>query len=373
MNLRLPAAQALPYAQLTVAAYRVMGFAVLTAILVGMVSYLGINVFFLVSTRWILPAIVSPTDERVLALRSQIAQHAALRAKLVAERELADAGLRDARRRAAVQTAFAARARAAVEAEIADLSASLGKLGSLVDQHRTSEASAATASDALADYSREQLEIELRARVIDRDEYIRGQYQLAQIADTRVSMAGRNLELERERRAVEREIAALRSLLEAPAEFGSGRFDDSLTPEVLVLAQELALGELERQRSVDGLATADASFDAIDTAIQQFDDLLASLENSAYLEALDKKLTVAFVPYENLEDIGVRERLFGCHLGVLACVEVGEIVRILEGEVMLDHPLGNDKLRGRMVQVDIDEPEWAQEKVLFTGRAAVLW
>lgn len=366
------ASKAPPLAQLAVAAYRVLGFSVLTAILVGLVSYLGINVFFLVSSRWVLPAIVSPTDERVLLLRSQIAQHSALRAKLLAEREVAEAALRDARRLVTVQGAFAERARAALTADLADRAADLRLLTRLATQQRTSEADAASASDALAGISREQLDAERGARVIDRDEYIRGQYQLTQMADARVSMAGRNLEIVRERRAVEREIAALRSLLAAPAAFGTGELDGTLTPEVLLLAQELARGELERQKAVDGLETAKTTLGAIDIALEQYDQLLGSLENSAYLEALEQRLTIAFVPYDNLGSISAGERLFGCHLGVLVCSEIGTIVRVLEGEVMLDHPLRRETLRGRMVELDVEEPLWAQEKVLFAGRAPLL-
>jgi hypothetical protein len=185
-------------------------------------------------------------------------------------------------------------------------------------------------------------------------------------------MAGRNLEIVREQRAVEREIAALRSLLAAPAAFGTGDVDGTLTPEVLLLAQELARGELERQKATDGLETAKTTLGAIDIALEQYDQLLSSLENSAYLEALEQRLTIAFVPYGNLGSISAGERLFGCHLGVLLCSEIGTIVRVLEGEVMLDHPLRRETLRGRMVELDVEEPLWAQEKVLFAGRAPLL-
>jgi hypothetical protein len=367
-----PAPSGAPLAQLAVAAYRVLGFAVLTAILVGLVSYMGIHVFFLVSSRWMLPAIVSPTDERVLVLRSQIAQQTALRARLVAEREMAEAALRDAHRLVEVQNAFAERARAAVEADLADRQRYLARLTSLSSDQRTSEADATAASDALASVSREQLDAEHAAGVIDREEYMRGQYQLTQMADMRVAMAARGVEIARERRTVEREVRALRSLLEAPAAFGTDDAGGELTSEVLRLAQELARGELERQKAIDGFETAKTTLGAIDVALEEYDELLGSLEGSAYLEALEQRLTVAFVPYENLGSIADDDALFGCRIGVLICSEIGKIVRVLEGEVVLDHPLRRESMRGRMVELEIADASWAQEKVLFAGRAPLL-
>jgi hypothetical protein len=369
----LPSLDRAQIAGLAVAAYRVIGFAALTAILLGLVSYLGINVFFLFSTRWVLPAIVSPTDERVLALRAQVAQQTALRAKLVAERELGEAALRDARRLVEVQIACSARARAAVEADLADRRRDLARFDALLSLQRRSEADASAAAEALASMTRGQLEAERAARVIDREEYVRGQYQLTQMADARTAMTGRGVEIARERRKVEREIAALDALLAAPKSFGAGENAAALTPEVLRLAQELAHGELAREKAVDGLETAKATLGAIDIAIEQYDELLGSLENSAYLEALEQKLTVAFVPYENLSSIEEGEDLYGCHLGVLACKRIGGVVRVLEGEVVLDHPLRREAMRGRMVQLDVADAHWAQEKVLFAGRAPLLF
>ena len=60
-------------ATLTVAGYRMLGFAVLGVIVVVLLGYLATRLFYLVDRTWVVPTIVSPTDERVLALQTELA------------------------------------------------------------------------------------------------------------------------------------------------------------------------------------------------------------------------------------------------------------------------------------------------------------
>src|SRR2546421_6390274 len=84
--------------KLLVGAYKLAGLAILTAILLGLISYLGLNVFYLFHHAWVRPTVVSPTDSRVLELSSQLAQQASLRDKLRAERASLQANLDDSQR-----------------------------------------------------------------------------------------------------------------------------------------------------------------------------------------------------------------------------------------------------------------------------------
>ncbi|MFL5300461.1 MAG: hypothetical protein ACJ79R_08980, partial [Anaeromyxobacteraceae bacterium] len=69
-----------------VALYKALGLAALAVIFLGLASYLGTQGFYLVSTRWVSPTIVSPLDERVLRLDTEIAEKATARDHLLAER-----------------------------------------------------------------------------------------------------------------------------------------------------------------------------------------------------------------------------------------------------------------------------------------------
>jgi nucleotide-binding universal stress UspA family protein len=72
-----------------VSTYKVLGFTVLTVIVLGLVSYLAQNLYYWLSSSWIEPTVISATDERVMALSAKLAETSSVRDKIAAD--LADA------------------------------------------------------------------------------------------------------------------------------------------------------------------------------------------------------------------------------------------------------------------------------------------
>src|SRR5262249_11446203 len=72
-----------------VAVYRLMGFAVLTLIVVVLVGYIATTLFFYASHTWIVPTVVSTSDDKVVALQTQLAAQQNQRDKIAGD--LADA------------------------------------------------------------------------------------------------------------------------------------------------------------------------------------------------------------------------------------------------------------------------------------------
>src|SRR4029453_17098179 len=75
--------------------YKIAGLVALTAILVGLVGFLVINIFYFFDHTWVRPVVLSPTHQRVVEASTQLAD-AKLRAgqltseKLEVEAELAE-------------------------------------------------------------------------------------------------------------------------------------------------------------------------------------------------------------------------------------------------------------------------------------------
>ena len=57
-----------------VTAYKLIGFLLLTVILIGIVSFVGLHAFYLVDRSWVKPRVVSPGDPEVVELRSRLAE-----------------------------------------------------------------------------------------------------------------------------------------------------------------------------------------------------------------------------------------------------------------------------------------------------------
>ena len=98
-------------------AYKALGSVLLALILGGLVSYLGVQVFFFVNHSWLTPTVVSPTDPEILQLNAQLAQQAASRDKLLAERRELEARMEQAERLLGSEKDFQERFRVALGSE----------------------------------------------------------------------------------------------------------------------------------------------------------------------------------------------------------------------------------------------------------------
>ena len=59
--------------------------------------------------------------------------------------------------------------------------------------------------------------------------------------------------------------------------------------------------------------------------VERQDALIATLKKSAYLRALTDKVTIAFVPYGNLENAKTGTDLYACKVAMVMCRKVGNV------------------------------------------------
>jgi hypothetical protein len=347
--------------KLIVSAYKLIGFAVLTAILAGLISYLGLNLFYFFNRSWVTPTIISPTDERVLQLNTERAQQESLRDKLRAERAELLANLHDNDRIIAVQQQFQESYSRAVQADRRDRAAELAKLHSLARAYLQAKAEIESSNEAYSRLSRQRGQDLAAANLIAEDAQINSDYQLAQIAHANLTLEEKEVELDTKTALLRREEEALGAAL-AP------RDGAQLSYDALRIRQEYQRSVLEAERARESRGAIARGISALDASIARFDRILNTIERSPYLLALDRKVTVAFVPYANLPGLSRGQALFGCRLRVLACSTMGKVVDILPGEVAVKHPLHNTMLRGQMVQIELGEASAAEQPVLFAGR-----
>ncbi len=355
-----------PLNSVLVNAYKTIGFAILTVILLGLVSYIATNLFYFVSSSWLTPTVIAPTAERVLALNTRLAEQSTQRDRLAAERALIAANLADADRIIAMDEKFEESFRRAVSADAAERKRELGKLRALVQDYEDAKRDIGESNRAFADMSRERNDEMKQANLIDKDEYLTGNYQLSQIASSNLQLAEKAVELDARASELSREADAL----DATA---SNLGADVLSYDVLRIRQELQRATLELAKAKDTRRALDESLRAADKGIARYDRMLKSLEESPLLRAAEGKVTLALVPYDNLPSVKKGAKLYSCAVGFIFCRKVGTVAEVLPGEMEVRHPIHATKqLRGQAVRLELTVPRAAEETVLFAGRPLYL-
>jgi hypothetical protein len=342
-------------------AYKVVGVVVLGAILAGLLSYLTLQGFFVFSRRWIAPTILSPTDERVLRLSVQLAEQTAARDRLVAEKRDLQARLDDVERGLAQQRTFQQQFRNALQAERAVRSHELSLWLALRAKYVTTQDDVVTANHAYAGLARTREDSLFATHLVDRERYLTTNHQLAEMSASELSLAEKGID-------IESRIARLQRDLRSISFMGSGaKGDAALSIDLLKLEQDYV-------HSVSDVAKASAQRDNLleqirmtTSSLERFDRLVSSLRNSPYLRAIEDHVTIAFVPYENLEHTFEGTPLYRCVLELIACKRVGVTGQLLDGEVTEQHPIRNNVLRGAMVEIRLEDGAGAREKLLHVG------
>jgi hypothetical protein len=236
--------------------YKVAGLIALTAILVGLISFLIVNIFYFFDHTWVRPVVLSPTHPKVVEANSQ---------------------LTDARSRAS----------------------------------------------------------QLRAEKLD----IEGQ------------LVGIDLKVGRDDRIIAEGIG----------------YDSPRSPEAWLVHDKIENAKLDKELETAHKAPLKARLEALAMLIKDQDALLDKLDRSPYLRALNSKAVLAFVPYQNLRNVKLGTKLYGCSWGLVMCSRVGEVTQTIDGEVENIHPHDESVQRGIMVEIKLSTPSAEGETVLFAG------
>jgi hypothetical protein len=236
--------------------YKAAGLVALTAILVGLVGFLVINIFYFFDHSWVRPVVLSPTHQRVVEASTQL-------------------------------------------------------------------------SDA-----------KLRA---------------SQLISERLELEGQLAEIERVVASDDKFIAEVGAAVDAPK-----------TAEQWLMRREMEKVKLEKENMSGRRVPLGQRVESLKLRIKDQDAVVGRLVQSPYLKAIENKVTLAFVPNQNLKNVKLGTPLYGCAWGLVWCKKVGTVKAVLDGEVQDIHPHDESIQRGLMLEVDVTD--WgASETVLFAG------
>lgn len=340
--------------------YKAMGFFILGGILFALASYLGMHSFFYTSESWIAPIIISSSDEEVIRLYGHAAEQKMEREKVLAHARELQVRLADVERIIQTERRFQQRFMEAVENDRRLRADELRRLREILETSREVRDQIELSNQAFAGMARKRANELMSARLVDREEYLTLEHQLAQMARTNLSLA----ETEAGIAGKISELFARSTALDSIGKSGGG---SKASVDVVLLEREYLKSSLALARAAEEEGALRENLEATMRAVRMYDEILRSIENAPRIRAIEGKLTVAFVPYENLPNATPDAPVYGCAIGVVLCKEVGRISERLEGEVTARHPVRNKIIRGIFVEVDFSEPDWAEKDVLHVG------
>ena len=174
-----------------------------------------------------------------------------------------------------------------------------------------------------------------------------------------MSLAEKNVELDKRTADLLRETDSLGAIV---AGTNGGRH----SYEVLRMLQDMKRAEVELAKARDNRA-------AIGKSVGRYEQMVRTIQDSPYLRAAERKDTIAFFPYDNVDKVKPNAPLYACAVGLFFCTRVGKVVSVLAGETLFKHPLNNTMLRGQSVQLQLDDPKTGERPVLFAGGRPVLF
>ncbi|MFP2926153.1 hypothetical protein ACLESO_13215 [Pyxidicoccus sp. 3LG] len=354
---------------IVVSAYKFMGSVLLALIMLGLISFLTVQGFFLVSRSWVTPTVVSPTDPQILTLNTQVAAQTSARDHVLAERRTVENRIADAERIIAAEGAFQQRFKVALRGERVSREKVAKRLAELRRELGTAREEIVQSNRAFSGLTRVRTDALYGARLLEQEDKLTANHHLAQLAQSNLSLAQSTVDLETRLESLQRETAGLVAVQNG---LGKDATPDGMTADVLLLEREYTHSALEQARAEATLKALKEDLKALDEVALRYDTLIASLRASPWLRAIEKDLTVAFVPYENLGNAGEGTPLYACAAKLFWCREVGVIGKALEGEVSIKHPIRQYMLRGVMVEIQLSDTPSAREDLLHLSRPPML-
>ena len=335
--------------KLVVSTYRLIGFGILTVIVAVLLGYIGTTAFYFFDHSWVTPVALSANDEKVVALQSELNRQLNERAKLESDLAQSERAIR------AEQT-FQLQFAQAIRKDLEGRTAALRRVQQLAHEAASTRDEIRNTNGDYSASTAARMENEYKARLIDRDSMLASKFQLAQISGANLSLAERQAEFDQRAAELSAQTESLDAIL------ADKSHNAALSYDALKIARDYQTSKLE-------LARETGERERLKASIERQDKIIAGLNGAGYMRAVAEHATVALVPYANLENVKKGTPLFSCKLSMFWCHEVGKVLDVLPGEVLVKHPHRDDMLRGRMIEMQMTDGEAAQDEVLFAGRA----
>jgi len=342
-----------------ISTYRIVMTGVLLIIVAGVLSYLFLIAFYAIDRNWAAPIILSPTQEKVLSFQPQVAT---LEANLLKNR----VDLNTANKKYAAITEQVAQMEAltksfdvAENAESAALSKTHVQLERVLRQKREDITRTANAVEGVRPMLA-SLDAELAAGLITKDEAARRRMDIQSAENALTDSRANLVALSEQARAAS---ATSRTLV---------RSDAASLTALQSLTNSAQLKMAVAQALVEA-STAKESVEQIQRTVEEGERVLKIAKQSPYYRALNQKVPVVFIQYDNLGSAQAGSPVFDCYLQVVLCRKVGTVTQVYDAEEYARHPLFKTDIKGKFASIEFTDADASESPIVFMGRKPLLF
>lgn len=331
--------------------YRTAAIITLYSALVLVLSYAILLGFYAVNTSWVAPIIVSPSNDTILQMTSQLVSSKQMLNALVLDRDRLRGSLDDMKKQRNELHNLDSQLTLAIVRQQVSNKVNGVELSSLIDQKKVDIAHTRSIVDDVTWLS-VQLEKDLAAGLITKGDAATQRTALTQFGNTFTdSKVGEVLLRDNLRQKTTVDVDSLITLGQRA----------TLESEVAQLGINIGIGEQQVKTDQD--------------QIEGINRAMATVQQSPFYLATQtsKSLKFAFVPYDNESHVTVGASVYDCYLNMVICREVGVVKRVFTDEQKATHPVFKTDVRGFFIQLEMTRPESAKSKTLFLNRKPLLF
>lgn len=325
--------------------FRVVAAVVMFGILFGVMRYGVDEMFYFVSRSWIAPALVSPSNDRILAMTAQLVTSQQTLDNLVLDRNRLQESIGEMQTERSGLVVLGDQLTTALAVQKRDNGVNgreLSRLGG------TKKDDIVGTSRVLNDVrtTSAQIESDLSAGLITKGDAALQRIALTQFSGSLTdSKIGEVLMRDAVRSKTTTDIDTL-TVLSKQADLKS---------TIAQLGININIGTQQLQSDKGQIADLTRA--------------MIVVKQSPYYAAtqISKSLGFAFVPYENTAHAVVGAPVYDCYLDIVACHKVGNIGVVFSDEQRATHPIFKTEIRGVFVQLKLTEQESIKSKTLFIG------
>ena len=332
-----------------VSIYSRLAAAAVFCVLIGVLTYAFLMGFYALNAHWVVPFIVSPTNDKILAMTEKLVESQATLNALVVDRDRLQGSLGDMQKTQTELQTLDAQFKNGITLQTKSNAKDEPELARLNHRKGNDNTETVLVLDKAVVVGN-AIDRDLKAGLITKSDAATAQLALRQSLNAATDGNIAEVLLRQSVRAMNPHDVTNLDILAKEAD---------LKNNLILVTMAVVSGEEQ--------LTSDKS------QITLLEQAVKTAQSSPYFLATKGNVHFAFVGYDGAEYVDIEKPIYSCYLGMILCHRVGTVTAIFNEEETAQNPLFHTTMRGFLIQMTLTEPEAAKNKILLIGYKPLLF